>query len=201
MARATDEIVTVSWWQLGMAFAGTAMLLFTLKLTRDANRVSQTAAAAALDSNAIARENAKKELRAYLFVEKIKLEKHPHTGEVNIIVRLKNFGQTPASNIKYYVTHAYVVDEHSGRFLPTEQSITSYISPIGPSGCTDVAHGIEMASQEWKTFVRGGYKLYSFGKFIYTDAFGDRHGTWFRLRKENDGVKEFSTEDYGNRYT
>ena len=101
MARAADELVTLTAWQIGVGALGITLLIITLGYTRKATRAAtkaaeagQDAARAAQESVKVVSDTAERQLRAYVSVEDI--TSHPDLDLWVIQVRWKNTGSTPA---------------------------------------------------------------------------------------------------------
>ncbi|MDB5676268.1 MAG: hypothetical protein JWM65_3250 [Sphingomonas bacterium] len=82
---------------------GTALLYQQIKLTREAVQDTGEATEAMREANEIARENAYRDLRAYIFVDPSQAEFTLHNWEsddswmVCFNLRIKNYGRTPAN--------------------------------------------------------------------------------------------------------
>lgn len=86
---------------------GTAFLLWQIILTRKAVADTSEATEAMREANEITRRTADAQLRPYLGIEQV-LPKSPENRTQSIEVKLKNFGSTPAQNIKQEWGVAYV---------------------------------------------------------------------------------------------
>jgi len=88
MNDATQRMADYSWWSVFFVALGTALLIVTLLLTWQANR-------AAVESVRVQRQIGQAQIRAYLGVEGARLDE----DRFRIWLQIKNFGQTPASDV------------------------------------------------------------------------------------------------------
>ncbi|MCP5085452.1 MAG: hypothetical protein GY952_01405, partial [Rhodobacteraceae bacterium] len=136
MNEATQSMKHASWVSAGLVFLGTCLLIWTLMLTRQANRAAQAAVNAT-------REIGQKQVRAYVGGSEIDdqsmflalninydngkyniAEQEGPRDEINLVVT--NFGQTPARNIRHVAvfdvrTEPFPIDD-ADRIFPTDDS-------------------------------------------------------------------------------
>jgi len=88
MNEATQSMKRAAWWSFGAIAVGTALLIVTLHLTRQANKSARDAVAAT-------REVGKAQVMAYLSIKESKAFIDDRDGII-FSVTVKNFGQSPA---------------------------------------------------------------------------------------------------------
>lgn len=130
MATSTVEIVTATWWQVGIGVVALLLLGFTVHYTRKAAAHAQGANEAANAVVAVTREIAEKELRAYLSLTPAGVH---FDGEVlSVSVTQRNHGQTPAKNVQYFgvinVLPYPLLDDHDFP-TPNFERDTNVIAP------------------------------------------------------------------------
>ncbi|MCY0149772.1 hypothetical protein OEG84_19180 [Hoeflea sp. G2-23] len=114
MAESTERIVFISWWQLGLATAGTILVFGSL--------------GAAFWANWIARDTAKRQLRAYVAVPGGVLSpvKDSKT-KLRYDIRIENTGQTPAYNVSCWTNSRFAEYPLTTTLLPPDDKI----NPMG----------------------------------------------------------------------
>jgi hypothetical protein len=173
--------------------------------------------------------NAKKQLRAYVLIERTQVvsaaaggaimlrdSDASHGGEPMAIqagqqpmalITFKNFGQTPAHDVEYFGNVAVVPWPIRQEDLPTlDGGGTSEI--IGPGGTRLkqelFAQPHPLTAQEWAGLNNGTFALVFFGEIRYVDAFDQDRVTRYRVFCGGEmGVRGFqlSAHDEGTSYT
>jgi hypothetical protein len=122
-------VVVFSAGQLALSAGGLVALLVTIRQGRKALKRARTA-------NRISEKTAERELRAYLGFDEVVFDQH--TGKVEF--RIKNFGQTPAREVRAYT-----------RFGSVSGEIFTFPHPIG---IIDPGHfglaGITLSDADWR---------------------------------------------------
>lgn len=171
MAGATDSIVRLTRWQIGLGVGGTILLLWTLWETRRATN--------------LASDTAQRQLRAYVGAVDVSMN---DPGSLHVSVTLKNTGATPAH--KLAIWHAW----ESGEGAKFEDHWDE--SRTGPS--RDLFPGETMKFDIPISFKNGlvaeavmnrKTPFYCWGGVSYFDAFGHLRKTQFRCElPRGDGV-------------
>jgi hypothetical protein len=201
---ATDaawEAIKVNWFQ---AVVGAVTLIFVGATFYQTKRTADAAIAAAKATEAavaVARQTEKRQLRAYVGVEKVKIESPSTLGSYEptpegedgrifkdfIAVTIKNFGNTPARQVEVLAGIAPVALFAKA---PTSEAMDAAISKSGnPSSFIARAHlqtqqseiikcklsdlnAVLLARQDQQT-------IYVFGRIFYQDAYDDFWSTKF----------------------
>jgi hypothetical protein len=179
-AERQADYAEISLWVGGLAAIATAWAAI------EAGR----AATAASKSNEIARETAKSELRAYVFISTARIA-HLKREAPHAFIEIKNFGQTPA----YRVNHAFkfyisLIGE------PPELSFPNNVSSadLGPGQVQPAA--LIMSKERWAArkplISNGAATLFVIGRITYRDAFGEDRSTSykFKLWHDESGVRD-----------
>ena len=218
---------STNWWLIGFTGALAVVgFLQWLTLRKQANwmkenvevtkglvteaRISAASSQASADTAAntveTMKENARKELRARVFVESAERIGKADAGPFHAVIRVKNFGKIPAD---YCIPYAGIIFEANtvGLPLPTVPTTNQEPNVVLPPGAV-----IEVRKSLFdKTFGNpqhaqassGSHAVYVYGRIEYRDGFGvDRH-TNFRLKcSEMDYSKNaFSYCESGNEAT
>jgi len=110
MAASTEDLVGLTFWQISIGAVGAFLLIGTLLLMIQANKAAihaaksaEISAEAAQAAVAVAQDTAKHELRAYVVVELLKLDRYRNASVLgkkgdwfSIRAQFKNVGKTPA---------------------------------------------------------------------------------------------------------
>lgn len=167
MSASADWSVFLGWWQLALSVLGFVALIYTLALTRNATN-------AAIESNKIARDTAKRELRAYLPVESAEVRNLECGTEY--FIQFRNFGQTPA----YQVTGwgALAMQPHDFSAV----GAMSCFGDIPPGGQVHIYKRAPrpLTLVETINLKSGLLEINFFGEINYFDAFGETRATKFR---------------------
>lgn len=195
-ARAARDAADWAFWALIVGLVGSVGIVIALWLT--------------IQSNWIARDSAKRQLRAYLAIEKIEfLEnwkplppyKISKPDGVHIRITVKNFGQSPALNVTLSFDEGF---ETTSEISPQpiewfEPSATLSIAP------GHVHHSIIERDQDYpESFMRSGVSSSTIrGWIVYRDVWGKTHHTsalWFSTG-EDFSANRFSAHHLGNEST
>jgi hypothetical protein len=163
------------FWQLGLIRAGSAD-------AREAANAARDTAKATGDAVTLARLNASKELRAYVFAGSSRIDNFVVGGWVTTRIDLNNAGRTPANNLESW--SGIVLREYP---LRTELKP----SPINPSSKSSLAPGGEtshiiewpkaLSQEEFDHIIAGRMAIYVFGGVAYEDVFKEPHFMRYRL--------------------
>jgi hypothetical protein len=91
MNEATQSMKNAAWWSFGAVALGTALLMYTLLLTRQANQSARAAVS-------VTRDIGQAQTRAYLYVDTINATFDD--GVIKGEVRIANSGTSPALSVK-----------------------------------------------------------------------------------------------------
>ena len=120
-ADATERQITPAWIAAILSFAGTVLIVVTLFLTRDANR--------------LARDTAYRQLRAYMTFEEafVNIESQPNGWtDFKGTLLIRNSGQTPAIIRSEFMTSKYGFNGGGGGSGSPEHESNRIISPNAP---------------------------------------------------------------------
>lgn len=177
-ANAAQDAITVANTQADYAYWGLWVGAIAAFATAYAAIEAGRAAKAAAASNTIARETAKRELRAYINVAQVRVD--GLEGNARFCLEYKNCGQTPAYDIRGW----------NGLELRDAERIKTFESTgndagLGVLGPGNSAYFIKPAPRrlvmkEFDMLRAGDAAIYLWGEISYRDIFGERHTTRFR---------------------
>lgn len=173
--KAADAASDSAWWAWAAglsAIISTVAVLVAIGLTYQANQ--------------IARDTAKRQLRAYVFLNRLicreELDGEGKPGLYSFIAEWKNFGQTPAQNVKVFANcwhwHGSKLppwftfpDLHSHWGLEDGQP-----NMIAPGERIEITPNGGQFPPELKHEVRNGWRrVFCWGWITYDDQFGQSH--------------------------
>lgn len=169
--KAADAAADSAWWAAFAGWFGGLSFIGVL-----------AAIGLAFHSNWIARDTARRQLRAYIEVSECTIEVFPDDGEIIMQVSLQNCGQTPAQEASIMAESfvaPYPLDEERPLVKLKEPGWTTSVGPGKTIGCVKRlwADNVELAVEEAKARRQA---FYIQGICEYTDAFGKRRDTCFR---------------------
>ena len=175
MADSTREMVRITKWQLYIGGAGVFLLVITIAFTIRATN-------AAVEANRIARETARRELRAYVSVT----SKGVRFDGDNLVIYfvLDNAGQTPAKNIRFSAVACVLPQRLPGDFVipnPIFKDDSYYLYP-GVKHTLNFRPHQPIIKDHIPLIKENGEAVYFFGILEYTDIFDVRQTTrvcWF----------------------
>jgi hypothetical protein len=197
--KADDRIANYTLWLAvfsGLLFVTSVVQWRALiKTDQTAQRTADAAidtAKATGDSVTLASNNAERRLRAYVHIHKA-VRISPHHAAPNFALEVKNYGHTPARNGHYwFVTRIAEYLARIGFDKPSDVKIGRFES--APSAVMSFP-GINvppdqqaLTGEQMTAFQAGEIAFFVFGELCYTDVFGQRRTTRFRLRYGNDGI-------------
>ena len=148
----------------------------TLRAVEDTSRATE----AMLEANALAKDTAQRQLRAYVGVQAAWLE-FSEEGEPIAHVKWKNFGQTPALETASW-THSWTAEFPLRSSLPEPpEGFRKGVNVISPGNFTDTVtpDGAPLSDRNRKSIEAEEAAFYVYGKSRYEDVFGERHETSF----------------------
>jgi hypothetical protein len=184
-ARAARDAADWAFWALVVGLVGAVGIVAALWLT--------------VDSNRIARDTAKRQLRAYLGIESCVLEALDDGTGFIITAHLLNAGQTPAYKVRLMAETfgAEYPLKHQRPFLPVGNGYESPVNPSTKISWAGKTTSIAMA-RDMEYVLAGKEGVYIQGVCEYFDAFNERHETRFRYvfggRMANMGLIMHSAE-------
>ncbi|WP_421936919.1 hypothetical protein [Phenylobacterium sp.] len=190
--------------QAVVGMLGLIGLFFTVLYARAAWKAAEKSAKAADDTLKATLQSEERQLRAYIFVD----ETVEHDFEVGkrprVYVKFMNRGATPATDVIFRnKVELYPVDVAEEHLVPPELDDISS-SPIaqGTGGAGDVTMIREMTQPLMDAYLKGEAMLVLTGVIEYTDIFGKRHESGYRMRKLITRSKgDLSVAPKGNYYT
>jgi len=149
----------------------------------------------------VMRKTAIRQLRAYVFVETCQFTRNPHsdTDPWEILLILKNFGQTPAANIRLKTERDIrlsIVPEMVLEFSKSAQ--TSNTLAIAPGHISTTRMPILSANSDLGAKRQAGEKIYVWAEIEYQDVFKIRRILKVQMVHDFGNVLELSFCEAGN---
>ncbi|MEO1170140.1 MAG: hypothetical protein AAFW97_15660, partial [Pseudomonadota bacterium] len=195
----------MAYWAMWMFFAALATFIITtagtfliwrqVTLTKEAVKDTGEATKAMLEANAISKDAAVRELRAYVCVNNILVEPLKEGSPPVYTIAFENVGLTPARNVRLQVWHKLTFGpESSAKFAKAPQNrrrhsdlfpnVESNLTSTAAEGPTNDLIEAIMASKA--TLVFGGV-------ISYSDVFKKRRRTTFRAYIHRDSIGKDGT--------
>lgn len=168
--KAADAAADSAWWAWAGGLIGIGSLAGVF-----------IALTLAFHSNWIARDSAKRQLRAYLAVDECSISTFPDDGCIIMQLRLKNCGQTPAQKVRV-MAESFAAPfplEQDRPFLPVEVDGGVSIGPGMDISCAKSLRTPDVYAAIANAITRVG-SFYIQGVCEYVDAFGITRKTYFR---------------------
>ena len=194
-----------AWAQVLLTLGGLLLIWRTLAHTKKATTAAKNAADAAWGSVSETKDSSRKQLRAYVGIEKIESEKklvpqgigrptklqRPDDNPMTILVTFKNAGQSPANNVIIKINMLSARGENPVH-LPEPQRELS-VGSLMPH----TAHHLdsEFVTDNWldvqSSILDGTAAIIVYGTITYNDLYGSAHKTAFnaKLTREIDGAR------------
>jgi hypothetical protein len=195
MAKATDEIVWLSKLQLFLTLCGTLALLYTIRLNRHATNAAVEANKNTAKSIDQERENAQRELRAYIRVLPAGINKTEIRDRVIAHVVIENVGRMIAKE----VTAAVRMEIRRGKIQSVFKYGANLTRTIGsiipgvevPMGSYETIHLKELPKVGANSALESSLReyLYVWGEIKYKDGFDESRWTTFCFRYDPDNMK------------
>lgn len=207
MSKAAEQTVFLNKIQIVVGIVGFAFVIWNLWYVRKATLAAIAAAeisdksaeaaikgaAAAEVAVAVAQDTARRQLRAYIAVE-------PMGGDVvidepiNIPIRLKNYGQTPARNccsasnamVRKLPYSLQAQRDESGPILPTDEAAPKHILQPGDVLVVYCRMDIPLPAVTHDHLKADRAAVFCSGVVYYEDVFGEPHETHFRYEFSGD---------------
>jgi len=179
----------LTWATVALAFMTAGLVAYTGVLSHATRKLVRDA-----------KDTAKRQLRAYVFIENAWLKQVAGHSAWEITYRVKNFGQTPASRV-VVTDKGVAVDQVDGWTLPKPEN-ASNLGSLAPSvdfvdSWTDKIEFVSLQDlrDERKT-------ICLVGRIDYVDAFDEKRWTTFCYILTGDipSDGEMEVHEYGNEY-
>ncbi len=177
-------------WQFFLGIAGAVGLLMTIYYTRRAVLAAIASNKNAQDSLTHAKAMASVELRPYLHIDEIKSQpSRGHAGAGFVVIRIKNFGSTPA--IDFRLEAGVEILNTAKSDLLRKITLRRYpsVNEIPPGHTAQ----IEIKGLPQGSYFGTGSAYFCTVKFCYSDKFGSEHMRWetYKAEASPSGSKEF----------
>ena len=175
--KAQQSMAKAAWVQAALSLAGILLLGFTLIYTAKATRAANRAAKAAEGAVTATRDSSRRELRAYMSVDKVT---HDPTF---IKVTLQNTGHTPATELKGTLTPYWEPGSNtdlSPGFTFNEVTVP-ILFPGAVGGGREAKLRFDLEASETTSLERAlsdEVTLFILVRLVYKDIFGDAHEPW-----------------------
>lgn len=176
--KAADAAADSAWWAWAAGIAGVVSTVGVV-----------AALCIGLHANWIARDTARRQLRAYVGLEKapapeVKVGEHP-----SIELNFRNAGHTPASCVR--VTAVFGVDHFppkhlDGKLDGVKSNSVAEILPGRTFKMPMPSTGLAIDQSTFNAIQNGAAAIYCLGKVEYIDVFGSHHKTEFSLMSGGD---------------
>jgi len=135
-----------------------------------------------VQSNRIARDTAKRQLRAYVGYSNEWYHTEFALGqELLLKPRIINNGETPARNVVWQAQVEMINDPDAENAFVPSPLLPGSRSTLGRGQWTQTRLTVTPGVENYAIIMAGAAKLYVFGSISYTDIFGDEWSTTFRL--------------------
>ena len=188
----------------GVSIWAIFLLRATLKATRDAVTEAEMGSAAAREANEIARDTARRELRAYVTVEVAKLQTFEVGKRISAQLKINNVGTTPMYKA-FQISgigmgpYPYPDEETAWATMTIEDARKNY--PIkqfylGRSGNLEKESGFVMSEEDRNAILSGDRRVYIYGSLFYDDIFEQTHRTTFCWYWAGDQTATMTAQQY-----
>lgn len=188
-ADAARDAATWAEWGVFTSIAAAVGVIVALLLT--------------IDSNRIARNTAKQQLRAYVAVEtaNIRFKAHPVSEKRDCLLSInwKNVGQTPAHNLQTEILFGFADRGWRGYFSGSLPTLARSKISLAPTCVTQIVDAALKIS-EYEQWQLGKRDLFIFAKVTYIDAFDTSQVTKNRwcVRGDEKGSLVLQPQDIDN---
>ncbi|MEC5292386.1 hypothetical protein VSX64_16965 [Aurantimonas sp. C2-6-R+9] len=182
MNDATQRMADYAWWSTLLVGIGTVLLVATLLLTLAANRAAVRAADAAFKANDLMKVIAQHQLRAYLAPDNMSHARRVDGRHVDYILKLKNFGQTPAKQVTLKVrTGLSAGDDEDVDWGEFVERPSVDLPPSQFLGVEIEVWGINETniSEKVRCIMERRSKLHAHAIFSYIDIYGIKRAAGF----------------------
>ncbi|HEX4738865.1 MAG TPA: hypothetical protein VH331_15025 [Allosphingosinicella sp.] len=142
-----------------------------------------------IDSNRIARDTAKRQLRAYMTIDGVNPFDVVAGQPILISVTIMNRGQTPAYRVRSISTMRLDVPRKSFRHqIPKIEEAGALVMGAGDKARVK-AKSKPLTTEEMHNFNAGKLAIYTIGRVEYSDVFGRQHHLTFMYEADVDGIR------------
>jgi len=170
VAASTSEIVVLTRVQMFLSIIGAIAVLASLELSRRSLTLTRGAVESQVDT-------VRHQLRAYFgILDGEQLE--PDPGSITLTSRFKNFGQTPALDVREWI-EKWTVDSF-GNYYPvqlSEESRWSYRGTVQPGATLSFRHNFDLGEAQRAAARSRTASVLSVAVYSYQDVFGESHVT------------------------
>jgi hypothetical protein len=146
------------------------------------------AVVAAFVQVALTNRTARRQLRAYVFLDAGEVTWNPADKTASFIARFRNGGQTPAFNYQCGVEFVIAEPTFKGYWQVRDMVAGRTITTFGHGGCHEVPGApIPLSEQDLPRWLAGEKDLFVFSRVEYDDVFGRRHKLCNRFRVKAPG--------------
>lgn len=197
MNQATQSMKNAAWLSTVLVGAGTVLLIWTLILTKNANKAAQAAVE-------VTRTVGKAQTRAYVFFNMERIAKPfeidiGNPTEISVDFEITNLGQTPAHNVRYIAE--VIILNRSEKFgseffkiMGGQPIPDASLEPSGAINATAESAGPFIETDFRDCFLpEGNKRIFLIGQIFYDDVFDVSRETKFcyylepteRIRDDN----------------
>ena len=189
--KAADAAADSAWWAAVGGFAGAVSTILVLIALYFAFR-----------SNWIARDTAKRQLRAYVGPEvaDISLIVGSIPPQARLNINSRNVGQTPAQAMHTRVEYFFADRGWRGEWSISRPESGHTVTVLFPTCATELKDAI-VELGEYDRWVAGELDLFIFSEVDYRDIFDEPHSTKSRWVVKGDQPLVMKIEDIGNSAT
>ena len=191
-ANAAQDGAFWTKWGVWIGIIGSTLLLWQIILTRQAVVDTSEATEAMREANEIARDTAKRQLRAYITTEDHCVADFQIGGKHKHICKVYNRGQTPAYDVKIWSRPFAEMTSHtdpSNAKVRQTELISQSCAVLGPGAffVHENASTGGLAPDGYASVSVGGLAIIWAGVVTYRDAFGKRRRTTFKYHLVGEG--------------
>lgn len=161
--KAADAAADATWWaQWGTWLSGVSLFAVAIAIYLT------------IESNNIARETAKRQLRAYLaFTHTSLVTDHTLSPDGSIMFLLKNFGQTPGRSVQLRRTSRRIIGPLGDDHLQAEENPVEMVGDLQPGQELSLNLWLDELRDVWASF-DDGYRVFWKIRADYETVFGQR---------------------------
>ncbi len=184
-----ESSIAIAQEQAGIARASNVMAQRSATAAAEAAAGTHFAASATEAGVELAKETAEKQMRAYVHVEYTRVSNL--FGKSEFVIQIKNFGHTPAHNLRSWNTVILIHNEVARDYKRLPKQLSANLGELGPSAGTFIPkRGPDLSNtDEAKAIIANEANIFYFGEIEYEDVFGKTRTTAFRyMVRSNDGL-------------
>jgi hypothetical protein len=174
-AEATENLAALTDRQTKLSYLGLGALLLTLLAV-------SAAAIVAVRALRLARDTARRELRAYVFPIYAHI-RDVRASRPTFVIDVKNFGQTPAYGLRMKTALQSGSHPLDTKLVPEVQNsiATAQLAPQATL-FDEIALNHSLSANEISALAEGSAAIYLFGEIEYFDIYKKKRWTTFRMR-------------------